>query len=178
MNLVHTTVQESPTLQAGADYGIVLIPEEGYVLPEIIRVEIDDILYEVYTDGLEHRVLAEGESELPPMPTFYPVTGTLMIPAVLLGEDTQSVTITASSMAVIALCDDTEGSAEASSEDLETIPDDAKDTAVLLPENKEEEQGNEPEGDDDTEVSSDRNDQSGDAATDETNTDSNEEAAE
>lgn len=102
LNLTNMTAQGSTTLMAGADYTLVLTPDEGYELPEILRVEIDGILYEVYTDGLEHRVLAEGETELPPMPTFDPATGTLTIPASLLGDATENVTITISAVEIIA----------------------------------------------------------------------------
>ncbi len=88
------------------DYRLVLTPDTGCELPEIITVEIDDTTYEVYTDGLEHREIPldeNGEPDitlLPPMPTFDPATNTLTIPAVLLTEDVQTVTITASAVEI------------------------------------------------------------------------------
>lgn len=142
MNLTNMTAQGDTTLQVGEDYTIVLVPDEGYQLPEIIRVEIDGTLYEVYTDGLEHRELPEGESELPPMPTFDPATGTLTIPAILLGETTQNVTITISAVEIAA--NETEASEVATEEETEKSTDESElatvssGDAALPPDNKEE----------------------------------------
>lgn len=119
MNLTNMTAQGDATLRVGEDYTIVLVPDDGYQLPEIVRVEIDGILYEVYTDGLEHRELPEGETELPPMPTFDPATGTLTIPAILLGETTQNVTITISAVEIVVPTE-TKGSEETVEETTET----------------------------------------------------------
>jgi len=119
MNLTNMTAQGDTTLQIGENYTIVLVPDDGYQLPEIIRVEIDGILYEVYTDGLEHRELPEGETELPPMPTFDPATGTLTIPAILLGETAQNVTITISAVEIVVPTE-TKGSEETVEETTET----------------------------------------------------------
>lgn len=142
MNLTNITAQGDTTLQIGEDYTIVLVPDDGYQLPEIIRVEIDGTLYEVYTDGLEHRELPEGETELPPMPTFDPATGTLTIPAILLGETTQNVTITISAVEIVATTDteDSKEAAEGTEEstdgtELATV---SSGDAALPPDNKEE----------------------------------------
>ncbi len=75
----------------GEDYQAAFFYEAGFTLPEIITVTIDETQYHVYTDGLEHR---EGE-DMPPMPTFVPGEDILIIPGVLLTEDTQSVSIAA-----------------------------------------------------------------------------------
>ncbi len=88
------------------DYRLVLTPDAGYKLPEIVTVEIDDVVYEVYTDGLEHREIPLDENDepditlLPPMPTFAPATNTLTIPAVLLTENVHTVTIQASAVEI------------------------------------------------------------------------------
>lgn len=151
MNLTNMTAQGDTTLQVGEDYSIVLVPDEGYQLPEIIRVEIDGTLYEVYTDGLDHRELAEGETELSLMPTFDPSTGTLTIPAILLGETTQNVTITISAVEIVTATE-TKSSEEttetnASEETEEGIEESTEETelatvssgdAALPPDNKEE----------------------------------------
>ena len=142
MNLTNMTAQGDTTLQIGENYSIVLVPDDGYQLPEIIRVEIDGILYEVYTDGLEHRVLPEGETELPPMPTFDPATGTLTIPAILLGETAQNVTTTISAVEIAA--NGTEASEVATEEETEESTDESElatvssGDAALPPDNKEE----------------------------------------
>ena len=123
LNLTNMTAQGDTTLQAGEDYSVVLTPEEGYQLPEIIHVDIDGTLYDVYADGQEHRVLAEGETELSPMPTFDPTTGTLTIPAVLLGDVAQNVTITISAVEIVTTTEsessdeDTEETSEVSSDE-------------------------------------------------------------
>ncbi|NLD82112.1 MAG: hypothetical protein GX642_13225, partial [Smithella sp.] len=147
MNLTNMTAQGDTTLQIGENYTIVLVPDDGYQLPEIIRVEIDGILYEVYTDGLEHRELPEGETELPPMPTFDPATGTLTIPAALLGENLESVTITISAVEIVTITDDEEG-ADASSEPAPNDTVSSGDAAVLPPDNKEEDTGDGGDGGD------------------------------
>lgn len=156
MNLTNMTAQGDTTLQVGEDYTIVLVPDDGYQLPEIIRVEIDCTLYEVYTDGLEHRELPEGETELPPMPTFDPATGTLTIPAILLGETTQNVTITVSAVEIVAATN-TEGS-----------KDDAQESAELDDSNTDAELSSEVETEEGTEESTDETELatvgSGDAA--------------
>ena len=187
LNLVNMTAQGNSTLRAGADYKVILTPDEGYELPEIIRVEINGVLYEVYTDGLEHRTLGSGETDLPPMPTFDPATGMLTIPAVLLGEATERVTITVSAVKVNILPDEPEnaentGEEKEDSADNEATttdgPETTNDTAVLPPDNKEEEQGNEPDGDDDADETTDLNEQSGDVSGGDAQTDANEEVAE
>ncbi len=71
------------------DYVISFTVKEGFALPEIITVTIDDTAYAVYTDGLEHR---EGDN-LSPMPTFDPASGLLTIPAILLTETTKQISI-------------------------------------------------------------------------------------
>lgn len=78
---------------AGNDYELAFEPLEGYALPEIINVTIDDVSYDVYTDGLEHRTLPEGETALPIAPRFNPETGILTIPAELLTEKTTTVAV-------------------------------------------------------------------------------------
>ncbi len=94
------------TIPLCEDYALILTPNEGYELPEVISVEIDEEIYKVYTDGLEHREIPvdeDGEPDLsllPPMPTFDPTTNTLTIPAVLLPEDIQAVTITATAVEI------------------------------------------------------------------------------
>ncbi len=99
------------------DYELVLTPNEGYELPEVVTVKIGEEIYEVYTDGLEHREIPvdeegnpdpkylneDGEPDLsllPPMPTFDPATNTLTIPAVLLTEEIQTVKITAAAVEI------------------------------------------------------------------------------
>jgi len=187
LNLVNMTAQGNSTLQAGADYKVILTPDEGYELPEIIRVEIDGVLYEVYTDGLEHRTLGAGETELPPMPTFDPATGMLTIPAVLLGEATERVTITVSAVKVNILPDEPENAENTGEEKEDSVdneatttdgPETTNDTAVLPPDNKEEEQGDKPDGDDDADDTTDLNEQSGDVSGGDAQTDANEEVAE
>ena len=152
MNLTNMTAQGDTTLQVGEDYTIVLVPDDGYQLPEIIRVEIDGTLYEVYTDGLDHRTLGAGGTELPPMPTFDPATGTLTIPAILLGESTQNVTITISAVEIVDPTEtkgseettETEASEVATEEETEESTDTTDLTTVssgdaaLPPDNKEE----------------------------------------
>lgn len=166
LNLTNMTAQGDTTLRAGQDYSLVLVPDEGYQLPEIIRVEINGTLYEVYTDGLEHRTVAPGASELPPMPTFDPATGTLTIPAVLLGEITENVTITVSAVEIVATPAETESSEENQDNQTEATetseegtvdtsepaPDNTVstgDAAVLPPDNKEEDTGADTDGGDD-----------------------------
>lgn len=164
LNLTNMTAQDYTTLQAGTDYRIVLVPDKDYELPEVLRVEIDDVLYEVYTDGLEHRTLADDKTELPPMPAFDPETGTLMIPAVLLSKTTESVTITISAVEIIAMYTETEdfgetqdsqaGAEESAEEGSENTSEPTPDCTVssdsstaLPPDNKEEEPGEDTEGD-------------------------------
>lgn len=133
---------------AGDSYELAFEPLEGYTMAEIITVTIDGTLYEVYTDGLEHRELPEGETELPPMPTFDPATGTLTIPEILLGETTQNVTITVSAVEIVAATE-TKSSEEttetnASEEGIEESTEETElatvssGDAALPPDNKEE----------------------------------------
>lgn len=167
LNLKNMTAQGDTTLWAGQDYSLVLVPDEGYQLPEIIRVDINGTLYEVYTDGLEHRTIAPGASELPPVPTFDPATGTLTIPAVLLGETTENVTITVSAIEIVTTPFETESSEDnqdSQTEATETSDEGTEDTsepapdntvstgdaAVLPPDNKEEDTGDDTDGGDDT----------------------------
>ena len=112
LNITNVTAQGETALPAGNDYSFVLVPDEGYELPEIIRVDIDGTLYEVYTDGQEHRTLMEGEEELPPMPVFDPLTGTLTVPAALLSETAESMTITISAVEAVVDSKESEGSGE------------------------------------------------------------------
>ncbi len=69
---------------ANFDYTLCFEPYEGYVLDEMITVVIDGEIYEIPTDGSGN---VEGE------PGFDPDTGQLMIPAVLLIEDTKYIVI-------------------------------------------------------------------------------------
>lgn len=91
-NLVWYPVDEQMPI-AGNDYDLAFEVLEGYALPEIIKVTIDDVTYDVYTDGQEHRPLPEGERGLPIAPSFNPETGILTIPAELLTEKTASVAV-------------------------------------------------------------------------------------
>ncbi len=91
---------EDQLIYPNLDYAVAFIPLEGYQLSEKIKVIIDDSVYEVYTDGLEHRELAEGQTELPPMPTFDTAESILTIPAVLLKEEVQRVEICVSVVTV------------------------------------------------------------------------------
>ena len=135
LNLTNITAQGNATLQAGQDYRLVLVPDEGYELPEIIRVDINGTLYEVYTDGLEHRSLAAEETELSPMPSFDPTNGTLTIPAVLLGETTESVTITILAVEIVAATE-TEGSNDKTQESADECSDDVADILLVDEEEK------------------------------------------
>lgn len=193
MNLINMTAQGDTTLRVGEDYSIVITPDDGYQLPEIIRVDIDGTLYEVYTDGLEHRILAEGETELAPMPTFDPTTGTLTIPAILLGETSESVTITISAVEIVAEIqedeseEDAQETSEVSSEETtentggEDIAAVSSGDAVLPPDNKEEEGENSSAGGDDPDNTDSSVDNADDGVSDdagETTENSNEEVAE
>lgn len=88
--------EQYPT--AGDSYELAFEPAENCSMCEVIVVKIDDVSYDVYTDGLEHRSLAEGETELPPAPSYDPETNILTIPAELLTEETKTVEITASAV--------------------------------------------------------------------------------
>ncbi len=68
------------------DYGIVLLPAEGYKLSDTVKVDIDGTVYNVSTTVPS----AEGE------PTF--IYGILIIPAELLTEETKSLAITVSAI--------------------------------------------------------------------------------
>ena len=102
------------TTVRGEDYTLTLTPDEGYKLPETISVTIDGEAYEVYTDGEEHREIPKDEDGnehpewLDPMPTFDPATNTLTIQASLLGEDVQSVAVTAAADS-ICTCNSEDG---------------------------------------------------------------------
>ena len=54
----------------------------------------------------------EGEEELPPMPVFDPLTGTLTVPAALLSETAESMTITISAVEAVVDSKESEGSGE------------------------------------------------------------------
>lgn len=89
-------------------------------MSEVITVAIDDVSYQVYTDGQEHRTLGEGESQLPAAPTFDPETMVLTIPGTLLTQQTRTVAITASAVAVEA--EETEPTESTPAETEETEP--------------------------------------------------------
>lgn len=99
-NLVWYPVDEQMPI-AGNDYDLAFEVLEGYALPEIIKVTIDDVTYDVYTDGQEHRTLPEGETALPIAPRFNPETGILTIPAELLTEKTTTVAVSVIAVPVV-----------------------------------------------------------------------------
>lgn len=171
MNLTNMTAQGSTASQTGTDYTLVLTPDEGYEFPEILQVEVEGVLYEVYTDGLEHRVLAEGETELLPMPAFDPTTDTLTIPASLLDNATESVTITSVAVEIAVVPtetdssgEDTQETSEDSDKGAELAAESSGDATALPPEDKEEEVGDD-NTDDGNEPDDINTDSSGDTAT-------------
>lgn len=77
---------------AGDSYELVFEPTDGYVMSEIIIVTIDDVSYEVYTDG--------NSVESTEAPYYNHDTNILTIPAELLTLQTASVSVTASAVPI------------------------------------------------------------------------------
>ena len=85
--------EQSPV--AGDSYELAFEPMEGYTMAEVITVTIDDVTYEVYTDGRT----AEGKVA----PFYDPESNILTIPRELLPHETKTVAIKASAVRVVAV---------------------------------------------------------------------------
>ena len=98
MEIWYPVDEQIPT--AGDDYELAFEPMEGYQMADVIRVTIDGMVYEVYTDGEEHRQLPEGEETLPPAPEYNPEVNILTVPGCLLTEETQIVSVEAAAIEI------------------------------------------------------------------------------
>lgn len=91
LNLSNMAPQAEKEPAVAEDYKLSFVPDEGYRLPDSISVDIDGLVFNVLTDGIQQE---------PTAPAFDPETGALTIPAVLLTEATQTITITAAAVPV------------------------------------------------------------------------------
>jgi len=105
LDLLNVKAVSDTALTANTDYNMVLVPEDGYVMPEIIFVDIDGTEYEVYTDGIDYREHPEDDTVLPEIPVYNMENDTLTIPASLLTESTESVTVIAYGMECVDIPD-------------------------------------------------------------------------
>lgn len=103
-NLPNVTIQPVADFVSGSNYSLVLTPDEGYALPATLKLDICGGVYEVSTTGA-------NAAYSPIWPSFDPDTNTLTIPAVLLCETEQGVTVTISGE-TIALLPEEEGTGD------------------------------------------------------------------